>query len=661
MIRFLQTPGPLKKIILGGLLLVICGAMVISLTPTLSGSFFGAPGAGVVAKVGDQEVTTEEVEQVAQRILHQQQQQPAARSLNMSQFMPYFRTQAAQQLISQKSLMLAAEQLGLRVTDQEVADWLQHGPYSPYFFPKGQFIGTDRYEEFVERQINMTVPQFEQAVKQDLLTAKLRNVVEGRATVSEQEVRQEYIKQNVKVKFDYAVLSAEDVMKQLHPSDAELKTFYDQNQKRYENSIPEKRQLSYIVVDAAGIKDRVHVTPAELKQYYDAHGDQFRIPEEVKVRHILIKTPAPGADGKLDPKGVEAARAKAQDILNKLKAGANFVELAKKFSEDLGSAPSGGELGWIGKGRTVPEFEKAVFSLPLGQVSDLVQSSYGFHIIQVEDKHAARLKSLDEAKAEIEPIVAQQDAAAMTEKVAKTVQADAAAGGLASAAAKNGLQLLTSAPVGRADILPGIGSSPEVMAAVFSAQLNNPPAITKLPQGYAIFEVTGITPAATPSFDQIRARVEGEFKQQRAAQLQAQKLKELSDRARAEHNLKKAAAEAGAKFETSELVTPSSQVPDIGALTGPAAVIFDMKPGDVSAPINAGRNGVVVALVDKQEPSPEDYAKQKDQIRESILSKRRSEAMSTFTEDLQQRLEKAGRIRINQEEMDRLAPKRRAG
>jgi peptidyl-prolyl cis-trans isomerase D len=661
MIRFLQTPGPLKKIVLGGLLLVICGAMVISLTPTLSGSFFGGPGAGVVAKVGDQEVTTDEVEQTAHRIMQQQQQQMAARSLNLSQFMPYFRGQAARQLITQKSLLLAAEQLGLVVTDQELAEWLQHGPYSPYFFPHGQFIGNDRYEEFVERQLNMTVPQFEQAVKQDLLSGKLRSVVEGSATVSDQEVRQEYVKQNVKVKFDYAVLTTDDVMKQLHPSDTELKTYYDQNQKRYENSIPEKRQLSYAIIDAASIKDRVHVTPAELKQFYDGHGDQFRVPEEVKVRHILIKTPTPGPDGKVDPKGLEAARAKAQDILNKIRGGGDFADLAKKSSEDLGSAQAGGELGWIGKGRTVPEFEKAAFGLAPGQTSDLVQSSYGFHIIQTEEKHAPRLKSLDEVKAEIEPIVAQQDATAMTENVAKKVQADAVAGGMASAAAKNGLQLITPAAVGRADVLPGIGSAPELMTAVFGAPVNNPPQMSKLAQGYAVFQVTGVTPAATPSFDQIKARVEGDFKQYRAAQLRTQKLQELSDRAKADHNLKKAAAEVGAKFETSELVTASSQVPDLGALTGPAAIVFDMKPGDVSAPINSGPNGVVLAVVDKQEPSPADYAKQKDELRDSLLSKRRSEAVSEFTENLQQRLEKQGKIRINKEEMDKLTPKQRAG
>ena len=143
---------------------------------------------------------------------------------------------------------------------------------------------------------------------------------------------------------------------------------------------------------------QTQVTQPELQSYYEQHRDQYRVPEQVNVRHILIKTPLPGPDGKVDQKAVDAARAKAEDVLKQVKAGGNFAELAKKYSEDPGSAKNGGSLGWIGKGRTVPEFEKAAFSLPKGGTSDLVQSSYGFHIIHVDDKHDAHVKSLDEVK-----------------------------------------------------------------------------------------------------------------------------------------------------------------------------------------------------------------------------------------------------------------------
>src|SRR5439155_19612453 len=132
----------------------------------------------------------------------------------------------------------------------------------------------------------------------------------------------------------------------------------------YVNSIPEKRQLKYVVFDTSKLLAQTQVTQQELQNYYDQHRDEYRVPEQVNVRHLLVKSPIPGPDGKVDPKALEAARAKAQDVLKQVKAGGNFADLAKKYSEDPGSAKESGSLGWIGKGRTVPEFEKAAFSLP---------------------------------------------------------------------------------------------------------------------------------------------------------------------------------------------------------------------------------------------------------------------------------------------------------
>jgi peptidyl-prolyl cis-trans isomerase D len=384
------------------------------------------------------------------------------------------------------------------------------------------------------------------------------------------------------------------------------------------------------------------------------------VPEEVKVRHILIKTPTPGADGKVDQKAVDAAKAKAEDILQKIKAGGNFADLAKKNSEDPGSAPAGGELGWIGRGRTVPEFEKTAFSLPVGQTSGLVQSSYGFHIIQVEDKHTAHLKSLDEVQAQIEPILAQQKAASLAENLANTVQTAARTGGMAGAAAKNGLELMTSPLVARTDSLAGVGAAPEFMSAVFGAQEKNPPDTVRLPNGYAVFQVLEITPPATPTFEQAKARVEADFKRERASQLLAQKLQELSDRARAQHELKKAAAEVGATMHSSDLLGPDSQAPDLGSLTGPAAVVFDLKPGEITAPINIPRGGAVAMVVDKEEPPSAGFEAQKEQLRENLLQQKRAEAYQLFIENLQKNMEKQGKIRINQKEMERLVPKQEA-
>ena len=652
MIRFLQTPGPIKKVILSGILLVFCGAMVITLIPGGLGSNFGfgAPAAGVVANVAGQEVTVIEVQQQAKQMLRQQFPKGGAEA---SMLLPFLASRAAEQLIDEKVMVAEAERIGLRATDQELADELQHGQLATILFPNGAFIGREGYEDFLQRN-DLTVPQFEKMEKDFILARKLRALINGSVSVTDSELRHEFERRNTKVKFEYAVLSQDEIRKAIHPTDAELKAFYERNKATYANSIPEKRKVKFVLIDTAKLEAQAAITPQELQAYYNQHLDDYRVPEQVKVSHILIKTPLAGADGKIDSKGVEEARKKAQDILNQLKAGAKFEDLAKKYSEDPGSGKQGGSLGWMGRGRTVPEFEKTAFSLPKGQLSGLVQSSYGYHIIRIDDKQQAHVKPLAEVKDQIEPVLKQQKAQRAGENEANSLLNQARSDGLDKAAAAKGLQVVTTDFFSRTDSLPGMGSAQEFMDVVFSAREKTPPDLAPLPHGYAVFELLAVKPPATPTFEEIRSRVENEFKNERASVLLTQKAKELSDRAKAEHDLKKAAKELGATLKTSDLVAPDGQVPDIGSLSGPASVIFDMQPAEISGPVSAGANAVVVSLLEKRQPSDQEFAQKKEQIRDSLLQSKQGELFGLFVANLRQQMEKSGKVKINQQEMKNL-------
>jgi peptidyl-prolyl cis-trans isomerase D len=652
MIRFLQTPGPIKRIILGALLLLICVSMVWYLVPSGSTSTFGfgGPGQGVVATVAGDPITTLEVQREARQMLRQQFPRGGEQA---AMLLPFFAERAAQNLISRKAVVAEAERLGLRATDDEVRDELQHGRYSATFFPGGQFVGKQQYENILQNA-DLSVPLFEQIVKNDILLDKLRNLIAGSALVTDSEVRQEFEKQNAKVKFEYAVLRKDDLLKRIQPNEAELKAFYERNKTVYDNSIPEKRKVRYVLVDTAKIEADSTVSRGDLQAYYDQHRDDYRVAEQVSVSHILIKTPLPGTDGKVDPKGVEEARKKAEDVLKQLKAGGNFAELAKKYSEDPGSGKNGGSLGWIGRGRTVPEFEQTAFSLAKGATSDLVQSSYGFHIIRLDDKQAAHVKPLDEVKDQIEGSIRQQKAAQAAADQVNALLAQARTAGLDKAAAAKGFTVVNTDFVSRADSLPGIGSSPQFMSAVFGQAEKAPPDQAQVAQGYAVFEVLAIKPPATPTFEEIRSRVESEFRNERVAALLAQKTQELADRAKAAHDLKKAAKEAGAALKTSDLVLPDGQVPDIGSMAGGASVAFSMKPGEISGPINNGNTGVVLSILERQEPTAQDFEDRKDQIRDSLRQSKQLEMFSLFLSNLRAQMEKAGKIKINPEEMKAL-------
>ncbi len=302
----------------------------------------------------------------------------------------------------------------------------------------------------------------------------------------------------------------------------------------------------------------------------------------------------------------------------------------------------------------VPEVDKAAFSLAKGANSDLINAGYAFVILHIDDKQDAHVETLDEVKDKIEPLLKAQKASQAADAEATTLISQARSAGLDKAAAAKGLQVVTTDFIDRNDSLPGIGSAPQFMQAVFSATEKSPPDGLALHQGYVVYQVLAIQPPATPTFEEIRARVDSEFKQSRATTLLAQKTQELSDRAKAEHDLKKAAKELGATVKTSDLVLPDSQVPDLGAMSGPASVAFTLKPGEISGPIDTNTSGVVLSVLERQAPSDQDYAAKKDQIRDSLLQNKQQELFGLFVNNLRQQMEKSGKIKINQEEMKSL-------
>jgi len=654
MIRFLQKSGQTTKYVLGGLLLIICASMVITLIPGgLGGDVFsGTPGRGIVAKVDGSDITADEIRTTARQMAQQDAQRYGEMASKLMPFLIQQETmRAVDQMINRQALLSEAARMGLKVTPAEIKDELQHGRYAATFFPGGNFIGQTEYEDMLQRA-NLTPTKFEEAVGNDILLTKLQAFISGSADVSEAEIHEQFIKQNSKVKFDYAILKQDDLRKGLHPTDEELKAFYESHKQSYANSVPEKRKVKYVVVETAKAEAGVEITQDDLRSYYDQHRAQYQVPEQVKVSHILIKTPLPGPDGKVDEKGVAEAQHRAEDLLKQLRSGAKLEDLAKKYSEDPGSAKQGGSLGWIGKGQTVPEFEKTAFSLPKGQISDLVKSSYGFHIIRVDDKQEAHTKTLDEVKSEIEPLLKHQKAQQIAQKQAEALLKQAREQkSLDAAAAAEKIPVINSDFFARKDMLPGLGPSTQFMDAVFGEAENAPPDVAPASQGIVVFQLLAVKPAATPTFEEIRSRVEEEFKNERSSQLLNQKIQELSDRAKAEHDLKRAAKELGATVKTSDFVLPDGQVPDVGSMAGQAAVAFNMKPGEISGAINNGANAVVLEVLENQQPTEADFAAKRDQIRDQLLQQKQQERFGLFVASLVDEMTRSGKIKRNEEEI----------
>ena len=253
-----------------------------------------------------------QVQQVAQR-MQQQNHYPDF-------VLPFLMQRAGQALVERAVLVQEAGRMGLTVTDTDVQNELMHGPFAPALFPGGKFIGEERYDDFVQNNFNMSRTDFEQQLKEEILINRLEAYITGGLTVPNSTVRAEYLKQATKVKFQYAVLSDAELRKQITPSDAELKTFFQQNAARYRTAIPETRKVQYVAFALNQVPGGVpQVSGADVQQYYNDHHQQFQVPEEVRVRHILIKVPT-----KANAQTVAAAKAKAEGHSEAVEGGRQF-------------------------------------------------------------------------------------------------------------------------------------------------------------------------------------------------------------------------------------------------------------------------------------------------------------------------------------------------
>src|SRR6201987_1925066 len=367
------------RILFGVIIGMLALSMLLYLVPQGPG---GSEAAGdVVAKVGGQSVP---LAAISQQLNESRQRNQIPRQLEA-----LYANQILKQLVFQKEVEYEAKRLGITVTDKERADRIKQ--FLPTAFNGDTFVGMDAYAREVQQRFQMTVPVFEELVRSGLVEEKFRRLITDGVSVSPDEIQNEFRFENEKIKLDYVLLKPDDLASKINPSDDEIKKFYDQNKSKY--LVPEKRVVRYGLSDLATLRQNTVVSDDELKVLYQQNIQQYQVPNRVHAEHILLTTV-----GKTDAEVAEIKK-KADDILAQAKKkGANFEDLAKKYSEDPGSKTKGGDLGWLVQGQTVPEFEKAAFSLPKGEVSDLIRTQYGFHIIKVLDKETAHTKTFDEVK-----------------------------------------------------------------------------------------------------------------------------------------------------------------------------------------------------------------------------------------------------------------------
>ena len=649
MIRILQQDNKATKIIFAAIIGAACLSMVAYLIPGIGDNAASGNASAVYATVRNPgllgrftseptAISTQEVTQLAQMQLQRQK---------LPDFLlPYMMTRAGQIMVQQAILKHEADRNHLQVSDEDLRRELRTGQFGQYLFPNGKYIGDEAYTNFVQNYFQLSRADFESRVKQDMELNRLQALITGGVSVSDNAVREAYRTQGSKVKFDYAVVSGEDLRKTINPTDAQLEEFFKKNAARYATAIPETRKVEYVTFNASNLPGgKPQLSDAEVQAYYTQHQDQFQVKEQVKTRHILIAVPA-GADAKTDA----AAKAKAQGILNQIKGGANFADLAKANSDDPGSKTQGGDLPMIPTAGLDPAYAKAAMALNPGQTSDLVRSQFGYHIIQTEQKDAAHVEALAEVKAQIVPVLEQQKAGAAEQSFAAQLATEAKSQGIDKTAAAHGLHPTTTDYVAKDGVIGGLADASALLTQAFTAAKGAAPASVSTGDGYAIFQVQDVHAAHAPEFAAYKAHLLDDYREQQLPQLMTEKLNKLDDRAKVLNDLKKAAAEMNVPLKSSDLVARDGQVPEVGAMSGAASVAFTMPKGGISAPLQVGQSGVILSVTDKQEPTADEIVKHMDQTREQLLAQQRDEIFRVYIGTLMDTYQKKGGIHYTQKQ-----------
>jgi peptidyl-prolyl cis-trans isomerase D len=623
-----------KRVLFGVVIAFIALSMLLYLVPQGNNTTEGSTD--VLAKVGDQSITMGEVRQQLDQIRRQNQIPKPLEGL--------YARNILNQLVFQKEVEFEAKRIGVTVSDQERADRIKL--YVPTAFNGDTFAGMDAYTREVQTRFQLTVPVFEDLVKQGLVEEKLRKLITDGISASPVEIQQEFKSQNEKVKLDYALIKPEDLEGKITPSDSEIKAYYEQNKAKFQ--IPEKRVVRYALLDLTQLRQNTVVTDDELKEVYKQNIQQFQVPNRVHVEHILLLT-----TGKTDAEVVEIKK-KAEDILAQArKKGANFEDLAKKYSEDPGSKAKGGDVGWVLPGQMVPEFEKASFSLNKGDISDLIKTQYGFHIIKVLDKETAHTKTFDEVKDTLRPNYLLNKVDQQASTIADQISADIRQSNkttLDQLAQKYHLAIAQTHPVGPGEPVLELGNGQDVKDEIFHLRQGDLSLPLRTDRGYVVLSLQQSLPAHQGTLEEVRDKVVSEFKQQKSNELAKTKAEELEKRVKSGEKFAAAAKALGLDPKTSDPFARNGSVANLGS-GKQLAPAFTLKAGQVGPALNLGSNWAVYQVVERQEANPADFEKQKKEITDALLKQKRELAFSAFQTSLNDRLKQEGKLKLYPEKM----------
>ncbi|MCG6915916.1 MAG: SurA N-terminal domain-containing protein [Deltaproteobacteria bacterium] len=526
--------------------------------------------------------------------------------------------QALDQLINRRLLLAEARILKIDVSREE----LQNAIISyPAFQTNGRF-DQQRYQQIL--RLNKFTPQeFEASQREDLLINKVQQFITRSTKVLDAEILSYFHLTQDKVNLAYIQLSPKDFQARVQVNEESLKDYFDKNREKYR--LPVKRNILYVRFRPQDYLDEVQPTDMEIEDFYRLHQEDYKEAEKVHARHILFRIPP-----KAKTSDIQAIQRRAEMVLDLARKGDDFAELARKYSEDS-TASKGGDLGYFTREDMVKPFSDVAFSLEKGDISDLVRTRFGLHIIKVEDIKEESIKPLAEIKETvIQNIKEEQSREIAWQRAESFIDLSRALDDMQKAALQESLVVKESGFFAADEPIPLLGSHPEISETIFSLQLKEVSPVLTVGDDQIVAQLIAIQDSRLKEFDEARGEAREDWLVEQSRDLARKKAQELLETARKEGTISNVARINKLEVKKTGLFTATSPARPIGNQRDLVITAFALRPGQPVAPEVYEIDGkfLILQLEDRQPATEEEFQKQKASLASQLLMAKKEQTFS---------------------------------
>ena len=537
-----------------------------------------------------------------------------------------FRQMALEQIVSRSLLLRIARENGLVVTDEEL---FAHIARQPGFQNSlGQFDSV-RYRQAIGSVVPpVSMQQFETEQRLSLMQSKMYDLIQQGAQVTDAEAEQEYRREHQQVSVRYVTLVPSLFESEASVSDDDVREFFESNRESYRE--PERRRIRYVTVSPQPFHVAREFTDDEIRDYYDSQPESFVQDEQARARHILLKLPQNAS-----PEREERVRAVAEEVLQKLRDGADFATAAAEYSEDEGTADAGGDLGFFPRGQMMPELGEAAFSLPVGEVSGLVRTSLGIHILRVEERKEAGIKPLEEARQEVVDAMmewkAQEAATVFVDDL--VVAMDEAPERFVELAEQQGLEVNTTPFVEAAAFIEELAGAPQLIRRSFALRGQAVDAMAAPTGNHYIFQVAETQPDKVPPLEDILEDVTQDARESKGAELASEKGRDWATQLREGSSLADLAAGLELQVVETGWFKRNDSIPELGNLSDFSRAAFRLQPREAET-IDQGSRTYVIQVIGFLDADMSTFQADLAEYRQQLLSRKQSRLVQAFQESL---------------------------